>query len=134
MNIDITILLIAVAITLLVLPILVLLYVVIASSRAKRAAQNSDSGMSFEKVEKIFKSSHSSRSKLNDAVNYIIEHHVEIPPNGFKKYEGLITSLFSHKNVDKTLVLKFDRALNKANPQSKKALAKVLKSALNARD
>jgi ABC-type multidrug transport system fused ATPase/permease subunit len=134
MNVEVEVLIILVLAVLFILPFLVLMYVIIASKRAKMLAEQKAKEMSVEEVERIFKSPHSSRSKLNDALNYMIEHHVVIPGGEFNRYENLIKSLCKHRNTDKTLVLKFDRALNKANQGHKKSLAKVLKSALNARD
>jgi len=94
----------------------------------------------FDELLAIVKNSSSSTAELNEAIDIIVNNYAKIPPKvgirshlDFDKYVKLIVYLVRHKNTNKDLVLKLDKALVKNNPSYKAELNDTLNKALNSR-
>jgi ABC-type multidrug transport system fused ATPase/permease subunit len=96
--------------------------------------------LSLDELIAIVKNKSSTTKELDDAINQIIKHYAKIPPKmgirshpDFDKYVKLVVYLVRHRNTNKDLVLKLDRALVKNNPEYKAELNDTLNKALNSR-
>ncbi len=99
-----------------------------------------DEVLAFDALLAIVKRKSSSTEELEKAVDQIVKHYSRIHPKmgvrahpDFDKYVDLIVHLVRHKNTNKNLVLRLDRALIRNNPDYKAELNDTLTKALNSR-
>jgi len=95
---------------------------------------------SFEDLVKIVKTKTSTAEDLADALNLIIEHYGTIPAKlgirthpEFTAYAELVMRVCRHPNTNKNIIVKFDRDLEKKNPEYKKEINDFLTKGLNSR-
>ncbi len=109
------------------------------SAYTKRERSPEDE-LSFDALRAIIRTRSSTTEELERAVDAIIRHYIHIPPKlgtrthpDFDKYVDVIVHLVRHKNTNKDLILKLDKALNKENSAYKAELNDTLSKALNSR-
>ncbi len=95
---------------------------------------------SFKELVKIVKNKDSTAEDLSDALSLIIEHYGVIPPKlgvrthpEFTAYAEIIIRICRHPNTNKNIIVKFDRDLEKKNPEYKKEINDFLTKGLNSR-
>ena len=108
--------------------------------QAKRKKTEKEKVLSFEELLAIVKNRASSTQDLEKAVDQVIKYYNKIHPKmgirahpDFDKYVELIVHLVRHKNTNKDIILRLDKALLKNNPSYKPELNDTLSKALNAR-
>lgn len=81
-----------------------------------------------------------STQNLQEALNLIIKHHGKIHKKmglrahpDFDIYSQLFITICRHPNVNKHIIVNFDRELTKLNPDYKADINKALAKGLNAR-
>jgi hypothetical protein len=135
-----------------ILVILIVLFVLPARKKRKKQQEQKEKEkkqqqppkkeevLPFEELLAIVKSKTSSEKDLEFAIDQIIKYHSKIPPKmGIRshpeldKYIALIVFLVRHKNTNKNIILKLDRALIEKNPSYKAELNDALTKALNSR-
>ena len=106
----------------------------------EKKQQQKEEVLTFDQLLAIVKDRSSSTEDLEKAIDQVIKYHVKIHPKmgirahpEFDKYVELIVHLVRHKNTNKHIILKLDRALLKNNPSYKPELNDTLSKALNAR-
>ena len=133
------------------LTLLIILFVLPAKSKKKKHSSKPDTKsvdvvlqeekvLPFDELRAIIRRRSSSTQELQKAVDQIVHHYSKIHPKmgirkhpDFDKYVDLIVHLVRHKNTNKDLILKLDRALVKNNPDYKAELNDTLTKALNSR-
>jgi len=83
---------------------------------------------------------HSSTQKLQEALKLVLEHHGTIHPKlgsrahpDFDSYSEILFNIARHQHISKDVLLKFDKALQKQNPEYKKEINEALMRGLNSR-
>ncbi len=96
--------------------------------------------LTFEQIRSIIKNKNSSSEDLALAVDQLVKHYATITPKmgirshpDFDKYVEIMMYLVRHRNTNKDLILKLDKALTKNNPQYRAELNDTLTKALNSR-
>jgi hypothetical protein len=135
-----------------ILTILIVVFILPAKSKKKKQQVKSkqttfskqvnkkEKVLSFDELRAIVRKKSSTTKDLEYAVDEIVKHYSKIHPKmgvrthpDFDKYIDLIVHLVRHKNTNKDLILKLDRALTKNNPDYKAELNDTLTKALNSR-
>ena len=111
-----------------------------AKKSVKKAVEEKEKVLPFDELRAIVRRKSSTTEDLQKAVDQIVEHYSKIHPKmglrshpDFDKYVDLIVHLVRHRNTNKDLILKLDRALVKNNPDYKAELNDTLTKALNSR-
>ena len=111
-----------------------------AKKSVKKVVEEKEKVLPFDELRAIVRRKSSTTEDLQKAVDQIVEHYSKIHPKmglrshpDFDKYVDLIVHLVRHRNTNKDLILKLDRALVKNNPDYKAELNDTLTKALNSR-
>ena len=111
-----------------------------AKKSVKKVVEEKEKVLPFDELRAIVRRKSSTTEDLQKAVDQIVEHYSKIHPKmgirshpEFDKYVDLIVHLVRHRNTNKDLILKLDRALVKNNPDYKAELNDTLTKALNSR-
>jgi len=98
-----------------------------------------DKVLTFDELRAIVRKRSSTTIELEKVVDQVIKNYNKIPPKRgirshpeFDKYIDLMMHLVRHRNTNKHLILKLDRALIDANPEYKVELNDTLSKALNS--
>lgn len=130
----------------------ILVFLLVMSSRNKKAKQAAVIATA-EKVEQasrpdrdlptliaIIKNKKSSAKELGDALDLVLKYHGTIHPKlgsrthpDFDLYSGILFSICKHPNTNKNIILNFDRALEKKNPEYKIEINEAIAKGLNSR-
>ena len=129
--------------------LLVLLTLLYTKSKKKRIKKVKISQKTAKEIAKIptfdtlyatIKDHTSSQQALKEASEAIIEHYGTIPAKRgitpdplFKKYATIIIALTRHPNTHKDIIVNFDRALQKRNPNYAFEIEDFLQKGLNSR-
>ncbi|WP_457743710.1 hypothetical protein [Sulfurimonas sp.] len=94
----------------------------------------------FASLLKIIKDKKSTAKDLGEALDLLIKYHGVIPKKlglrvhpDFEIYSEILLRLCRHKNANKDIVVKFDRELEKLNPEYKREINDSLTKGLNSR-
>ncbi len=109
-------------------------------SQGKEATQRKrEEVLPFDELRAVVRRRSSSSEDLEMAIDQVIKHYAKIHPKlgirnhpDFDKYVDLIVHLVRHKNTNKDLIIKLDKALTHENPQYKAELNDTLTKALNS--
>ncbi|SFV65403.1 hypothetical protein MNB_SM-5-775 [hydrothermal vent metagenome] len=71
--------------------------------------------------------------ELQETLALLLKYHAKVPKKLDEKYAELFLLLCNHPNTNKKLIIDFDKALERKNPDSVKAINKALMQGLNAR-
>ena len=111
-----------------------------AKKSVKKVVEEKEKVLPFDELRAIIRRKSTTTEELQKAVDQIVEHYSKIHPKmglrshpDFDKYVDLIVHLVRHRNTNKELILKLDRALLKSNPDYKAELNDTLTKALNSR-
>ena len=131
------------------LTLLVIVFILPAKAKKKKveakksptkSAPPKEEVLPFDELRSIVRRKSSTTEDLQKAVDQIVKHYSKIHPKmgirthpDFDKYVDLIVHLVRHRNTNKDLILKLDRALTKNNPDYKAELNDTLTKALNSR-
>ena len=95
---------------------------------------------SLEALRKIIRNRGSSTKELKDALSLVLKYHGTIHPKlglrphpDFDAYAEILFTIARHKNVNKDIIVKFDKELEKRNPAYKKEIYEELMKGLNSR-
>ena len=91
-------------------------------------------------LKSIIKTRSSSTAELKDSLELIIKHHGTIHKKlgqrahpDFDTYMDILFTICRHPNTNKDIILKFDRALEKINPEYKPEINEAIAKGLNSR-
>jgi hypothetical protein len=94
----------------------------------------------LQTILEIIKAKNTTEEELEKAVDLLVKYHVKIPKKlgirshpDFDFYEEIIMRLCRHPNTNKSIILKCDRELQKANPDYARELNNALTKGLNSR-
>lgn len=113
-----------------VLIVLVAVYVGAQGSK-KPVTTTAQTAVTFEMMCSIINRSSANNIELNNTVDTIIARYSEI--TDIDVYGSLLEKLCTHPNTDSKVILRFQKALIKANPKYKEQLEKSLKIGLAGR-
>jgi hypothetical protein len=131
----------------------VLVFVLVISSRNKKAKLLLTPGNSEEKVAHvarvqtdmstllaIIKNKKSSSKELGDALDLVLKYHGTIHPKlgsrthpDFDVYMEILFTICRHPQTNKDIILNFDRELEKKNPEYKIEINEAIAKGLNSR-
>lgn len=133
----------------------ILVFLLVMSSRNKKAklAAALVAAALVEKVEPaprperdlpsliaIIKNKKSTAKELGDALDLVLKFHGNIHPKlgsrthpDFDSYMGILFTICRHPNTNKDVILNFDRALQKKNPDYKIEINEAIAKGLNSR-
>jgi hypothetical protein len=104
--------------------------------KREKATQNTD----LNHLRSIIKNRHSSAKELSEAIDLILKYHGNIHPKlglrphpDFDIYMELIIHLCRHPHTNKHVILKFDKELNRLNPEYKQEINEAITKGLNSR-
>lgn len=88
----------------------------------------------------IIKDRKTTTSKLKEALDLVIKHHGVVhkklglrPHPDFDLYMDILFTICRHPNTSKDLIVKFDRELERLNPEYKKEINDAISKGLNSR-
>ena len=94
----------------------------------------------LESLLKIIKNKKSSEDKIREALDLIIKYHGTVhtklglrPHPDFDIYMDIIFTACRHPNVNKDIIVNFDRRLTRLNPEYKKEINDALEKGLTSR-
>lgn len=142
-------LIIVMVVLLIILLLLVIVYIVMRSgnnkvkkstSSVEKIADIKKAVRSFEELAGVLKNRQSSSSDLGDALDEIVSHYGHIhaklgmrPHPDFDRYAALVFAICRHHNTTKDLIVSFDRALSRLNPEYRLEIDDAVKKGLNSR-
>jgi hypothetical protein len=95
---------------------------------------------SLAALRKIIRNRSSSTKELQDALSLVLKYHGDIHPKlgirahpDFDAYAEILFTIARHKNINKDIIVKFDKELEKRNPAYKKEIYEELMKGLNSR-
>jgi len=107
---------------------------------SKQAESAPKQDTSLEALRKVIRDSHTSSKILKDTLDLVLKFHGTIHPKlgmrphpDFDSYAEILFTLSRHKHVNKDILLKFDKELEKRNPEYKKEINDALMRGLNSR-
>ena len=105
-----------------------------------KSSQNSEIKTDLPSLLKIIKNKKSSASELKTALDLVLKHHGKVhkklglrPHPDFDNYMDILFTICRHPNTNKSLIVKFDMALGKLNPEYKKEINDTITKGLNSR-
>ena len=108
--------------------------------QAKKDSLTEELPTDLESLKIIIQDKKSSTQILAKALDLIIEYHGTVHTKlglrahpDFDIYAEILFSLCGHKNADKTIVVKFDKALGDLNPDYKEDINEAMTKGLNSR-
>lgn len=130
----------------LVVLLIIMILVFLAFKAKKPQQQKSEQSKerlidyTFDDIRKIVRSKSSTQKEMKEALDYLIAHFGTIEPKlgmrshpDFDRYAEVLYYLCRHVNATKELVIGFDSALSKKNPQYRQQIDEILSKGLNAR-
>jgi len=87
----------------------------------------------WERLMQRLRNREATTQELQETLALLLQYHGKVPKKLDEKYTELFLLLCSHPNTNKKLIIDFDKALEKKNPDSVKAINKALIQGLNAR-
>jgi len=106
----------------------------------KQEKSQKDPYISLNDLYKVIRKRSSSVEELKEALDMIIKHHGKIHSRVGSKshadmdiYAAIMFTLCRHPNVNKDLIINFDRELEKLNPEYVKEINDALEKGLNSR-
>lgn len=95
---------------------------------------------SFEALRKIIRHNEATTKELEHALTQVLKYYGTIHPKlgtrthpDFDYYSEILFYAGRHKNINKNILLKFDRELERRNPNYKKDINDALMRGLNSR-
>jgi len=135
--------------------LVLLLFLVILPARKKKKAKEEEKKKqaqqksaksrpepvpTFDELRAKVRQNATSKEELEKTIDLIIKYYSKIPKKlgtrthpDFDKYVDLIVHVVRHKNTNKNIILKLDKALLQKNPEYKAELNDALSKALNSR-
>lgn len=102
--------------------------------------KNEGEDITLPGLRKIIRNSHSTTKELEDALNLVLKYYGDIHPKlgvrthpDFDNYSEILFTIARHKHINKDLILKFDKELERRNPEYKKEISDALMRGLNSR-
>ena len=99
-----------------------------------------ESSHSLEDLLEIIRNKRSTTAELKEALDLIIKYHGHIHPKlgvrthpDFDIYSEILLRICRHPNTSKDIIIKFDRELEKLNPQYVREINDSLTKGLNSR-
>lgn len=125
---------------LVLLGLLILLIVLVAiyvsmQRKSKPIEVEEGTVVTFKSLQAIIANTSTSNQELNRTVDTLLEqyHKIGEGQHDFTYYASMIESLCIHPNTDSKMILRFQKALIKANPRFKDQIEKTLKLGLSER-
>lgn len=94
----------------------------------------------FEELRRVIKSKKSSTAVLKEALDELLLHYGKIPPKlgirshpDFDYYRDILFAVCRHPNIDKDILLAFDRGLREKNSQYRREIDEAVKGGLESR-
>lgn len=91
-------------------------------------------------LRQIIKNKHTSTKDLEDALGQVLKYYGTIHPKlgsrahpDFDNYMEILFHISRHKHINKSILLNFDKELEKRNPSYKKEINDALMRGLNSR-
>ena len=125
----------------------VLLYLLFRSPKKKRPSkqkiqeqQSNSSIPTFESLVAVIKDKKSTNAELSEAIDKILHHYGKIHPKmgvrshpSFDTYGLIMLKICHHPNIDKSIVLKYEKGLRTKNPEYAKEINEFLIKGLDTR-
>lgn len=121
------------AFSFLILILGILLYLLLTNSRKKREKIVENAPPSFESLVDKIKNRKTSNKQLLESIEDILTYYGTIHSN-LDIYGLVIIRLCKHPNIDKKIILKFDRELSSKNPDYSREINTFLMQGLNSRE
>lgn len=116
------------------------------SRKKKKVSETSDTpqkkkiNSDLNSLHSIIKDRKTSTSGLKEALDLVIKHHGVVhkklglrPHPDFDIYMDILFTICRHPHTSKDLIVKFDRELEKLNPEYKKEINDAIAKGLNSR-
>jgi len=91
-------------------------------------------------LRKIIRNPHSTAKELENALSLVLKYHSNIHPKlgirthpDFDSYAEILFHIGRHKHINKSILLHFNKELEKKNPEYKKEIDDALMRGLNSR-
>ena len=122
-----------------------LLFLPSSKKKEKGPKQKASSGQThpnidFKHLIAIIKDKKSRTIELKESLDLIVKYHGTIHKKlglrthpDFETYRDILFTICRHPNTSKDVVIKFDRALSKLNPEYKKEINEAITKGLNSR-
>jgi hypothetical protein len=140
---DVTTLIISMAVLLGVLLVLVLVYTSdgkkkkeptpVKKTEPEAPVKKAPPKLAFDVLEAIVFDRGSSKEVLQEAVEAIARDYGQVHATTLARYTHIIVKLCRHPNTDKRIIVDFDKSLRKQNPNLKIELDMALKKGLDSR-
>ena len=111
-----------------------------SSKKIKKKETTTKEHIDFKYLYGVIKNPLSSNIELSNATSLIVKDYGDIPAKienenhpDFDIYVEIIFLLCKHQNIDKNIILEFDKTLRKKNPSYKNEIDTALTKALNLR-
>jgi len=94
----------------------------------------------FNSLKKIIKDKNTPTEELSITLDQILKYHGNITKKlglrvhpDFDKYVDILFAIGQHPNINKEIILKFDKELGKLNPEYKKEIYSAISKGLSSR-
>jgi hypothetical protein len=109
-------------------------------TNSKKKFRTKNDVVDLQTLREIIKSKKSTTKDLEAAIDGVLKNYATIPAKlgtrthpDFDIYNEMLFMLSKHKNANKNIILKFNRTLEKQNPQYKNEINDAVSRGLNAR-
>ena len=110
------------------------------SAKKSAVADTEKKSTDLKALVAIIKRKTSTAKELQDALDMVIKHHGTVHKKlglrahpDFDIYMDILFTICRHPNVNKTIIVKFDNALGKLNPEYKREINDSITKGLNSR-
>ena len=127
----------------------VLIFIFLLQSKDKKKKEIKSKKVTIEKekertdlkyLRSIIKNKKSTSKELENALNLVIKHHGKVHKKlglrahpDFDIYRDILFTICRHPNANKNIIVNFDNALGKLNPEYKKDINDAITKGLNSR-
>lgn len=105
-----------------------------------KVAVKEEEDTSLVALRKIIRNKNATTQKLKETLTLVLKHHGKIHPKlglrphpDFDAYGEILFTIARHHNVNKDIIIKFDKELERRNPEYKQEINEALMKGLNSR-
>ena len=110
------------------------------TKKVNKTPQKEELKTDLSSLHAIVKNKKTSTKKLKEALDLILKHHGVVhkklgmrPHPDFDIYMDILFTICRHPNTNKNLIIKFDKELERLNPEYKKEINDSITKGLNSR-
>jgi len=112
----------------------------VKKSKEIKTVQNQEQKVDLNSLLAVIKNKNTSSKKLQETLELILKHHGKIHKKlgvrahpDFDIYKNIFILICRHPNINKNIIVNFDKELIKQNPHYKTEINEALAKGLNAR-